>query len=69
MRNFRKVFYLLLGSLLLVCCAEERRALEPKRTVVAGVVKNFSDEANVLIVNFCDHLSDERRFAGLDVLE
>jgi len=63
MRNFRKVFYLLLGSLLLASCAEERRALEPKRTVIAGFVDHFSEAANVVVVNFCDPLSEENRFA------
>ncbi|NDV83613.1 TlpA disulfide reductase family protein [Bacteroides sp. 51] len=34
-----------------------------KRTVIAGVVENFTDDKNVLIINYCDPLSDEHQSA------
>ena len=61
MCNLRKVFYLVLGSVLFFACSQDKSRLEPKRTVIAGVVKNFTDE--VVLINYCDYLSDERRFA------
>jgi thiol-disulfide isomerase/thioredoxin len=61
MSNLRAVFYLVLGSVLFFACSQDKNRLEPKRTVIAGVVKNFSDE--VVLINYCDYLSDKRRFA------
>ena len=63
MKNLTKIFYLVLGSLFFVSCSQKENRLEPKRTVIAGVVENFSDEANVLVINFCNPLSDENQFA------
>ncbi len=39
------------------------KTIEPQRTIIAGVVHNFSDAAKVLVVNYCDPLSDEHQFA------
>ena len=62
-KDFRKVFYLILGCFLFCSCSPKKQNLEPKRTVIAGVVKNFSDDASAVVVNYCNPLSDERRFA------
>ena len=61
MNSLKRVFYLVLGIVLFFACSQDRNRLELKRTVIAGVVKNFSDE--VVLINYCDNLSDERRFA------
>jgi thiol-disulfide isomerase/thioredoxin len=64
MYNFKKLSYLLLVSIFFFACSQkEEKKLEPKRTVIAGVVKNFSDDASVITVNFCNPLSDKREFA------
>ena len=60
---FKKAFYLILGSIFCFACSQEKNKLEPKRTVIAGVVNNFSDDANTILINYCDYFSDERRFA------
>ena len=61
MNNLRKIFYLMLVSVLCFACSQDKNRLEPKRTVIAGVVKNFTDE--VVLINYCDYFSDKRRFA------
>jgi thiol-disulfide isomerase/thioredoxin len=61
--NHFTVLCLILGMVFFISCSREKNGLEPKRTVIAGVVKNFSDEASALVVNYCNPLSDERRFA------
>lgn len=58
-----RYYLLLLGIVFLSSCSSANKELEAKRTVIAGVVHNFSDVANVLVVNYCDPLSDEHRFA------
>lgn len=59
-----KIFYLVLGSLLFLQCSQENEKLAPKKTVIAGVVNDFSDKANVLVVNFCDPINiEEQQFA------
>ena len=65
---FRKIFYLMLGCVLFFSCSREKNTLEPKRTVIAGVVNNFSDNAHILVVNYCNPLGDENRFAQ-DLIE
>ena len=62
MKKITKVCYLILGSLFFVSCSQKENRLEPKRTVIAGVVENFSDNANALVVYFCNPLSDEEQF-------
>ena len=54
-------FWLLLGSVLFLACSQEKNRLEPKRTVIAGVITHYSGE--VVLINYCDYFSDERRFA------
>lgn len=60
-----KVFCLILGSLFIFSCySQGKNELTPRRTVIAGVVNNFSDKANVLVVNFCDPINkNELQFA------
>jgi hypothetical protein len=53
MSNFKKVFLLTLGFALFFACSQDRNRLEPKRTVIAGVINNFSDE--VVLINYCDN--------------
>jgi thiol-disulfide isomerase/thioredoxin len=48
---------------LLASCSPKNSELQPKRTVIAGKVENMLENATVIQVNFCDPLSDERRFA------
>lgn len=58
-----KSFFLILGSIILFSCSQEKK-LAPKRTVVAGIVSNFSKN-EVLTVNYCDVLfcdDDNDRF-------
>ncbi|MDR1055205.1 MAG: TlpA family protein disulfide reductase [Prevotellaceae bacterium] len=59
----KRVFYLIFGSILFFACLQEKDRLEPKRTVIAGIVNNFPDNASVLVINYCNPLSDEYRFA------
>ena len=59
--NFNKATCLILGCVLLFACSQEKNRLEPKRTVIAGVVTNYSGE--VVLINYCNNLSDERRYA------
>ena len=61
MNSLKKVSFLILGVVLFFACSQDKNRLEPKRTVIAGVINNFSDE--VVLINYCDELSDERRFA------
>ncbi len=35
--------------------------LEPRRTVIAGVVENYTDNNNVFVFNYCDPLSARNR--------
>ena len=49
--------------MLCVSCSSKKSELQAKRTVIAGVVNNMPENSTVLVVNFCDELSDERRFA------
>ena len=63
MKCFIKVSFLIFGIFLFSSCSQEKNRLEPKRTVIAGVVENFSDNAHVLTVNYCNPLSDERSHA------
>jgi thiol-disulfide isomerase/thioredoxin len=44
-------------------CSSKRTELQPKRTIISGVVKNMPENSTALVVNFCDELSDEQRFA------
>ncbi|HQB29017.1 MAG TPA: TlpA disulfide reductase family protein [Paludibacter sp.] len=61
MSDLRKIFYLVLGGIFFLACSRGDNHPEPKRTVIAGVVNNYTDE--VILINYCDDLSDERRFA------
>lgn len=63
MKTTRTLFYLTLVVVLFVSCAPKGNTLEPKRTVISGVVKNFTEETGVITVNYCDPLSNERKFA------
>jgi len=63
MNNLKKTSWLIIGSVLFFACSQEKNKLEPKTTVIAGVVNNFSDKAHVLVINYCNPLSDERQFA------
>ncbi|MDR3095226.1 MAG: TlpA family protein disulfide reductase [Bacteroidales bacterium] len=49
--------------MLCVSCSSKKSELQAKRTVIAGVVNNLSENSTVLLVNFCDPLSDVQRFA------
>ena len=40
------------GIILFTSCSRKKNKLEPKRTVIAGIVNNFSDNASVLVVNY-----------------
>jgi thiol-disulfide isomerase/thioredoxin len=44
-------------------CSPKIDELQAKRTVIAGRVENMPENSTALIVNFCDRLSEERRFA------
>jgi thiol-disulfide isomerase/thioredoxin len=44
-------------------CSPKSRELQPKRTVISGKVINMAENATVLLVNFCNPLSEEQRFA------
>jgi hypothetical protein len=48
---------------LFTSCSPENGELQPKRTVIAGKVENMPENSTSLIVNFCDPLSEEFRFA------
>ena len=61
MRDLRKLIYLVLVCFLYYACLQEKSRFEPKRTVIAGVIKNFTEE--VVLINYCDYFSDARRFA------
>ena len=63
MTNFKKVSCLFLGGILFFACSQDKNKLEPRRTVIAGVVNNFSDDANALVVHYCNNFSDENLFA------
>ena len=63
MKNLEKLFFLIFGISLFFSCSQEKNKLEPKKTVISGVVNNFSDNVSVLVVNYCNPLSDERKFA------
>lgn len=55
--------FLALLPIIFLGCTDHKR-VEPKRTVIAGEVHNFSEgTAHVLVVNYCDPLSDERQYA------
>ena len=66
--NMNRIFYLILGSVLFFACSQEKNKFEPKRTIIAGVVNNFSDNAHLLVVNYCNPFCDERRFTQ-DLIE
>ena len=61
MNNLKRVSCLILVSAFVFACSQDKNRLEPKKTIIAGVINNFSDE--VVLINYCDYLSDERRFA------
>ena len=61
MNNFKKVSLLVLGFTMFFACSQDNNRIEPKRTVIAGVINNFSDE--IVLINYCDNFSEERRFA------
>jgi len=63
MKNFEKLFFLIFGISLFFSCSQEKNKLEPKKTIIAGFGNNFSDNASVIVVNYCNPLSDERQFA------
>jgi thiol-disulfide isomerase/thioredoxin len=63
MKNFTKIFYLIIAILIFSSCSQKQNIVEPKRTIIAGVVENFSDNANALIINYCNPVSDERNHA------
>jgi len=63
MITFAKTFYLIMGLTLFFSCSQEKNRLSPKRTVIEGIVNNFSDTTSVLVMNYCNPLSDERQFA------
>jgi thiol-disulfide isomerase/thioredoxin len=43
-------------------CSPKSNELRPKRTVIAGKVENMLGNSTVLLVNFCDPLSERHRF-------
>jgi Thiol-disulfide isomerase and thioredoxins len=61
------VFFVFLITIGISSCSQQNR-LEPKRTVIAGAVSNFSEDAHLLIVNYCNPLGDEYRFTQ-DLIE
>jgi thiol-disulfide isomerase/thioredoxin len=61
MNNIKNISCLIFVSILFLACSQEKKRIEPKRTVIAGVVNNYSDD--VVLVNYCDYFSDDRRFA------
>ncbi|MDR2026879.1 MAG: TlpA family protein disulfide reductase [Prevotellaceae bacterium] len=48
---------------LFTSCSPKNSELQPKRTVIAGKVENMPENSTSLVVNFCDPLSEEFRFA------
>ena len=63
MKTLKKLLYLVLVSVFFFTCSQKETQLEPKRTVIAGVVKNFSDDASVVIIYFNNPLTDKWQFA------
>jgi len=49
-------------------CSQKKNKLEPKRTVITGIVTNFSDNAHLLVLNYCNPFSDKNRFTQ-DLIE
>jgi hypothetical protein len=56
MNNIVKVFYLVFIILSFSSCSQGKNVLELKRTVIAGVVNNLSNNQNMLVVNYFDPL-------------
>jgi thiol-disulfide isomerase/thioredoxin len=52
----KKLLLLVVAAVVVVDAGGQ--ALEPKRTVIAGVVENFEGVTNVAVVNYCDPFDD-----------
>jgi thiol-disulfide isomerase/thioredoxin len=62
LKNLTKISYLVLCGVFLFACSQRERQLESKRTIIAGVVNNFSDNANTITVFDWNPLSEGGRF-------
>ncbi len=60
-----KLFGIILGSLFFISCrSQAQNTFTAKRTIITGLVTNFSEKYNVIIVNYCDPIQEyEVRYA------
>ncbi|WP_029902978.1 TlpA disulfide reductase family protein [Prevotella sp. 10(H)] len=65
MKNLINALYILLTSVCIISCSSKNNELKPKRTVIAGIVNNYSDKSSLIVVNFCDPLDNDRQSAQI----
>ncbi|MDR0393972.1 MAG: TlpA family protein disulfide reductase [Tannerella sp.] len=56
-------YWVAVSAVLFSACTSPTGEWQPRRTVIAGKVENLFDHSTALLVNFCDPLSEKRRFA------
>jgi len=59
--NYKKRTCLILCCIQFFTYLQANDSLEPERTIIAGVVTNYSGD--VVLINYCDYFSDESRSA------
>ena len=64
----KKVFVIFVAVMAVFSCSQQENKLKPKRTVIAGAVNNFSVNAHLLVINYCDPFSDKQQFTQ-DLIE